>query len=156
MGTRVTVPNQLGGACIQVLLGTSNGLPERRWHRVVEHANAAAWPFRYFQAEQSRVLFPPTRAQRPDLTAFQRLVANAILTLQFGGGHKLFNAFDTNRVAEMGVAKLGCANTLLLFLDTAPNLQSQPYCPFEVLIVPEYGNCVAVKVMSPRPPVSAY
>jgi hypothetical protein len=45
-----------------------------------------------------------TRAQCPNLAAFQRFVTNAALALQFRGGNKLLNAFGANRVAEVGVA----------------------------------------------------
>src|SRR5437870_2454420 len=98
MRTRVAVSDQLGCPGIKVLLGTTNRLSERSRNGVVEYANAAAWPFRHFQAEQSRVLFLATRAERPNLAAFQRLVANAALALQFRRGNELLNALGSQGV----------------------------------------------------------
>ena len=80
------------------------------------------------------MLFLAARAQRPNLTAFQRLVTNTALALKLRSGHELLNTFGPHRVAEVGVAELGRTNAFLLLLDAATHLQCQPHSPFEVFI----------------------
>jgi hypothetical protein len=73
-------------------------------------------------------------AQRPDLTAFQRLVADARLALQFRGGHELLDAFGAHRVAEVRIPELGGTDALLLFLDPPTYFERQANSPLQVLV----------------------
>ena len=58
-------------------------------------------------AVQARVLVCSARGNRPDLTGWKWVAANAVLAVQLGGNDELLDAFLAQMVAEVRVAKLG-------------------------------------------------
>src|SRR3989338_8353766 len=130
MGTGIAVANQLHGAGVEVLLGAADGFLKCSRYGLVEHAHAAARPFGDFETEQAGMLVLAAGRERPDLPGFERFVADPPLALQFRCRDEFLHTLRTERVAEVGVAELGGADALLLFLDAAANLPREAHGPF--------------------------
>ena len=57
-----------------------------------------------------------------------------VFALQFRRDDELFDIILAQRVAELRIAKLGRADSLLLLFDPATALQGQPNRPFQVFV----------------------
>ena len=76
----------------------------------------------------------PARADGPDLAGRQRVAADAVLALQLRRRDELLDPVEAHGIAELGVAELGRADPLLLFLHAAAHLQREPHGPFQILV----------------------
>src|SRR5690606_7698384 len=131
---RVFIPHQLHGPGIQVLFGKADAFAERGGNRLVEHLHTGAWAFIDLDAVEARVFFAATRADSPHLTWLQRVAANTVVALQLRRRDKLLNAVGTHDVAEVRIAKLSSAHTLLLLFYAASNLHRNANSPFQVFV----------------------
>lgn len=64
----------------------------------------------------------------------QGIRTNTVFAIEFGRGNILFHSIVANGIAELRIAKLCRANSLLLFLDPSSALQCDSQGPLQHLI----------------------
>src|SRR6516162_8204921 len=114
MFSRIAVADQLVGAAIEVLLGDPHALAERRRRRLVEDAHATARTFCRLDPKEADPLILSAGTDCPNLAGRQGIGADAVFALQFGRRYELLDSVEPHDVAELGVAKLGRSDALLL------------------------------------------
>src|SRR5437899_1161297 len=134
MRAGVAVPDQLLSACVEVLLRTLHALAERRRSGGIQDPDTRAGAHGHVDPKQAGVLIGAARADRPDLTRRQRVRPDLVLALQLGRRNELLHTFGPEVIAEVRVAELGRADTLLLLLHAAAAFDGQPHGPLKILV----------------------
>ena len=117
MLARFAVADEFLRARIKVLLGASHTFLKRRGRRLIQNLDPTARAFGDIDLIQAGVFIASAGRNDPDLPGRQRIAANAVLAVKLGRGHELLHPVLSHRIAELGIAKLGGPDPLLLFLD---------------------------------------
>src|SRR5205823_2522786 len=131
---RITVADEVFGPRQQVLLTILDALPERARGGDVDNLYAGTRLDVDVDPVQAGTLVEPSRADGPDLSRGERVPADSALALQLGRSDELLNPILAHHVAEVGIAELGAADPLLLFLDATATFHGQANGPFQVLV----------------------
>ena len=96
---RISVAYEVARSRVQILFRWPNAFPKRRWWRLVEDADTAAWPLGDLDPVQTGGLVVPAWSYREDLAGWQWIAADAAFALKLRRRNEVLDPVEPHAVA---------------------------------------------------------